>query len=298
MLIATTARIYPPEMDTTKRLERTAAAGFDGIELNLEPEEGLPLPLEADTARGILAHCRRLRLRVASVYSRAQWDTPIASPDPEIRRRGQQILLDLIHAAEALECEAVLVIPGLVDSLIIRPDPRHIIPYEECWKNTRAVIDNILPAAERVAVTLCLENVSSKFIMSPLEFRRFTDMFDSPNLKAYFDIANALNYGFPEHWIRVLGERIFRVHVKDARPSLWPINAVVNLFDGEVNWPLVARQFAEIGYDCWLTAEVLPPWRHFFGQFVEQLRHNMDLFRQAIENNLAPENESRCSVSI
>jgi len=36
MLIATTARIYPPEMDTTERLERTAAAGFDGIELNLE----------------------------------------------------------------------------------------------------------------------------------------------------------------------------------------------------------------------------------------------------------------------
>ena len=72
------------------------------------------------------------------------------------------------------------------------------------------------------------------------------------------------------------------MHVKDARPSLWPINAVVNLFDGEVNWTLVAQQFAEIGYDGWLTAEVLPPWRHFGGEFAAQLRQNMELLRQAI----------------
>lgn len=282
MLIATTARIYPSGMSTTERLERAAAVGFDGIELNLEPEEGLPLPLDAETAISILAHCAQVGLKIASVYSRAQWEMPISSPDPEIRAQGRQALVDLIHAAERLEVEAVLVIPGIVDTLLIRPELRQIIPYAECQENTCAVIESILPEAEQAGVTLCLENVPSKFLLSPLEFRDFVDLFDSPNIKAYFDIANALNYGFPEHWIPLLGERIFRVHVKDARPSLWPINAVVNLFDGEVNWPLVAQQFAEIGYDGWLTAEVLPPWRHFSEEFAAQLRHNMDLLRQAI----------------
>lgn len=225
---------------------------------------------------------------IASVYSRAQWETPISSPDPEIRAQGRQALVDLINAAERLEAEAVLVIPGIVDTFIIRPEPRQIIPYAECYDNTRAVLESILPQAEQAGVTLCLENVPSKFLLSPLEFRDFVDQFDSPNVKAYFDLANALNYGFPEHWIPLLGERIFRVHVKDARPSLFPINAVVNLFAGEVNWPLVAQQFAEVGYDRWLTAEVLPPWRHFGEEFVVQLRHNMDLLRQAIRDAATP----------
>lgn len=282
MRIATTARIYPPQMDVVSRLRAAAEAGFEGAELNFEAERGLGLPIEGATARAITAECERARIAVASVYSRDQWSHPISSNDPQRRKRGVQTLRWLVEAAAELGTDAVLVIPGMVDTGLISPETREIVPYQRCHDRTRAALEEVLPAAEKAGVTLCLENVWSKFLMSPVEFRDFVDSFGSPSVRAYFDIGNALAHSLPEHWIRVLGERIARIHVKDLRADGYPINAVVNLFDGEVDWAAVVAELAAIGYDGWLTAEVLPAWRHFGEHFAPALAANMRLFADAV----------------
>lgn len=283
MLLATTARVFPPEVRLREQLASLAEAGFDGVELNLEAEYGLGLPLEAPVAASVLAACREHGLQIASVYSRDQWRIPITSDDPSDRERAYGGLVHLVEAAARLECDAALIIPGIVDTQVIAPQNRQIIAYTDAYERTRDALGRLLARAERLGVNLCLENTGSKFLLSPLEFRDFIDGFGSPRVRMYLDIANTLNYGFPEHWIPVMGTRIARLHVKDARPSLFPMNAVVNIFEGEVNWPLVTRQLAEIGYDGWLTAEVLPPWRYYPERFLRRLREDLGFLSSEIE---------------
>ena len=62
---------------------------------------------------------------------------------------------------------------------------------------------------------VAVEEVWNKFLLSPLEFARYVDELDSPWLKAYFDVGNIVFYGYPQDWIRTLGARIAKVHLKD-----------------------------------------------------------------------------------
>ena len=56
--------------------------------------------------------------------------------------------------------------------------------------------------------------------MSPLEFARYIDEFESPWVGAYFDVGNVVEFGYPEEWIRELGKRILKVHIKEyAKPK-------------------------------------------------------------------------------
>ncbi len=283
MLLATTARVFPPEVPLREQLAALAAAGFDGVELNLETTYGFDLPMAESAAAETRAALRQFGLRVASVYSRAQWTTPISHPDPELREAGRQVLVDLIKAAALLECDAVLVIPGWVDNALIAPDRRQILPYRAARDNAREVIQSLLPCAQQAGVTLCLENVAGRLLFDPLTYRDFIESFDLPLVRAYFDPANCLSYGFPEHWLPEIGHLLGRVHVKDARPGLFPINAVVNVFEGEMNWPELIRQLAATEYDGWLTAEVLPVRHDYPDRFLRRLREDLDFLRLEIE---------------
>ena len=102
-----------------------------------------------------------------------------------------------------------------------------------------------------------MEEVWNKFLLSPLEMARYVDEFESPWVKAYLDVGNMLFYGFPQDWIRTLGPRIVRVHVKDFKLDrgkgqfFWK-----NLGEGDVDWPEVRKALADVGYEGWVTTEI------------------------------------------
>ena len=104
-------------------------------------------------------------------------------------------------------------------------------------------------------MTIAVEEVWNKFLLSPIEFARYVDEFNTPHLQAYFDVGNVVLYGFPQDWIRTLGERIKKVHIKDFKVegSGWKWT---NLYDGQIDWPEVRKAFDEIGYAGWFTAEL------------------------------------------
>jgi len=111
--------------------------------------------------------------------------------------------------------------------------------------------------AEERGVVIAIENVGNRFLLSPLEMRDFIDQVDHPNLRAYFDIGNALllRSAPPEQWIHILGRRLRRLHAKDGRIfGRTPAN--VMLLAGEVNWQSVMQACQEVGYDGYMTAEV------------------------------------------
>ena len=93
---------------------------------------------------------------------------------------------------------------------------------------------------------------------------------------ACFDTGNALYYGFPEHWIPVLGQRIRRVHLKDNRVGVGGGVTPAPLLAGDVNWPAVREALAAVRYDGWLTAEVLPHYRYHAERLIFDTRANLD----------------------
>ncbi|GIT08505.1 MAG: hypothetical protein CM1200mP30_21350 [Pseudomonadota bacterium] len=50
--------------------------------------------------------------------------------------------------------------------------------------------------------------------------REFIDNFNTSQVGVYFDVGNVLLTGYPDQWIRILGSRIKRVHIKDFKPLL------------------------------------------------------------------------------
>jgi hexulose-6-phosphate isomerase len=87
-----------------------------------------------------------------------------------------------------------------------------------------------------------------------------------PFVQSYFDVGNVLRSGYPEHWIRVLGSRIRKVHFKDYKADVGTLAGFVELLSGDVDYPAVMAALREVGYDGWCIAEIAP--RHLWPESV------------------------------
>ena len=83
-----------------------------------------------------------------------------------------------------------------------------VIDYEYAYERAQESIRKLVPYAESAGVAIAIENVWNKFLLSPLELRTFIDEIGSDYVGSYFDVGNVVHNGYPEHWIRILGERI------------------------------------------------------------------------------------------
>ena len=107
-------------------------------------------------------------------------------------------------------------------------------------------------------MAIAVENVWNKFLLSPLEMREFIDNFNTSQVGVYFDVGNVLLTGYPDQWIRILGSRIKRVHIKDFKLSVGNPDGFVDLLDGDVDFEAVKQALSEINYDGYVTAEMIP----------------------------------------
>jgi L-ribulose-5-phosphate 3-epimerase len=130
--------------------------------------------------------------------------------------------------------------------------------YQDAWTRSQKVIrERILPLASELQVIVGIEEVWNKFLLSPLELNKYVDEFQSPWVRAYVDVGNMVFYGYPQDWIRTVGKRTVRVHLKDFqldRPNgkfYWK-----NLGEGDIDWPEVRKALADVGYEGWATVEI------------------------------------------
>ncbi|MBE3582683.1 MAG: sugar phosphate isomerase/epimerase [Limnochordaceae bacterium] len=218
-----------------------------------ESEGDVPTALTTTTRREQaerLAACvRGLGLELSSLSTALLWQYPLSSPDPAQRQKGIEIVEAMLQLAEWMRIGAILVVPG-----VVTPDS----PYDQVWERSQAALRQLAAKAAQHRVVIGVENVWNKFLLSPLEFARFIDDIDSPWVGAYFDIGNVLVNGYPDQWIRLLGKRIQRCHVKDFRTDVGTIQGFVPLLQGHVPWTSVVKALQEIGYDGYLTAELSP----------------------------------------
>jgi L-ribulose-5-phosphate 3-epimerase len=221
--------------DLEGRLRAAREAGFDGVELVVAPPGDGPLTLES-TQREV-AQIRELADRLGV-------ELP---PDPEVRAACVEKLGQTLERAAWLGASAVLLHPGQ-----LKPETR----YDRAWEWTREALRAVAPHAERHGVTLAIENVWNKFLLSPQEMRQMLDEVGHPRIGAYFDVGNCILYGYPEQWVGILGERIKKVHVTDFKRSVATGAGFCQLLEGDADYPAVMRELRGAGYDDYLTSEV------------------------------------------
>src|SRR6202023_3907831 len=119
--------------------------------------------------------------------------------------------------------------------------------YSEAWTRAQKEIRKLIPMAAELKVVIAIEEVWNKFLLSPLEMQKYIAEFESPWIRAWFDVGNVVLYGYPQDWIRTLGKRIVKVHLKDFKRNK-DSYAWVNLGEGDIDWAAVRDAFGAINY--------------------------------------------------
>lgn len=215
--------------------------GFDGIDIDqrVEHED----VRRAREESGLIVH---------GVVDYDHWKLPLSHPDPQVRAGGLEVLKTSLRDSKAYGGTTVLLVVGIVNKEI---------SYADAYQRTQEEIRKALPLAEELGIRIAFENVWNMFLLSPLEFARYIDDFQSPWVGSYFDVGNIVNYGWPEQWIRVLGKRILKIDVKEYSRKLRDEKGPgagfsAELGEGDCDWPAVHAALDEVGYRGWGTAEV------------------------------------------
>ena len=234
-------------------------AGFDGVELALNESGEASLESSEKEFFEIKKMAEDTGLELYSVACGLYWDYSITDDDCGVRSKARDIVKREIDMAQALGADTCLVIPGTVCADFINPNK--IVDYETVYERSLEAFTSLKSYAEAAKVNIGLENVWNKFLTSPIEMRDFIDKVDSEYVGSYLDVGNVVYNGYPEHWIRALGKRVKKVHFKDYRKDPGGINCFVPLLAGDVNYPAVMDAFKAVGYDNWVTAEMIPNYR-------------------------------------
>jgi L-ribulose-5-phosphate 3-epimerase len=232
--------MLPGKLTYAERFKLAREVGFEVVQVPTEPDE--------HNAEEIKKATDGAGMRIDSVMNMDHWKYPLSSSDAAVVQKSLIGMHTSMRNAKLWGADAVLLVPAVVNPQT---------SYRDAWTRSQAQIRKLLPHAEELKIVIAIEEVWNKFLLSPLEMAAYIDEFQSPWVKAWFDVGNVMFYGYPQDWIRTLGKRIVKVHLKDFKRKedgyAW-----VNLGDGDVDWAAVRQAFAEIGYAGSATVELDP----------------------------------------
>lgn len=228
--------MLPKQMSYADRFKLAVDTGFEGIEA-----QTITNPKEADE---IKEASMKAKIPIHSVMNSAHWQYPLSSPNPDDVKKSVEGMETSLRNAKLWGADNVLLVPA-----VVRPDTT--IP--QAWQRSQPVVKKLIPLAKELGVRIGIEPVWNKFLLTPYDTAKYIDEFKSPWITAYFDVGNVVMYGYPQEWIRALGKRITRFHLKDFKTET---RQFVNLREGSIDWKEVRKAIGEINYSGWLTVEL------------------------------------------
>lgn len=268
---------FPAGMSIVECIALAKKAGFDGIELALNETGPLSLDSGEEEIIGYRKAADDIGIEISSLATGLYWSYSLTSNNIDIQRKARDIVKKQIDFARLLGVDTILVVPGAVGVDFI--PGCEIIDYDEAYERALGELKELAAYAEAQKVNIGVENVWNKFLLSPLEMRTFIDSIGSGYVGAYLDVGNVVYSGYPEHWIKILGKRIKKVHFKDYRKEVGSTAGFVDLLSGDVNYPAVVKELEKTGYHSFVTAEMVPPdpfYRHYPEQLVYNTSQTMD----------------------
>jgi L-ribulose-5-phosphate 3-epimerase len=265
---------FPNDLKIAESIELAKDAGFEGIELALNETGELSLDSSEHELLEILKHAKDTGIELTSLASGLYWTYSLTSSHAHIRDKAKTIVKKQLEAAAVLGVDTILVVPGAVGVDFI-PDSE-VVPYDRAYDHALEAISQLAEEAKALRVSIGIENVWNKFLLSPLELRDFIDKVNSDFVGAYFDVGNVIYSGYPEHWISILNKRIKKVHFKDYRRDAGGLHGFVDLLAGDVDYPSVVNALTEIGYKDYVIAEMIPNYKYHTKQIVYNTSGSMD----------------------
>ena len=236
--------MLPKSASIQDRFALARECGFECVECGTEDDQ--------KTAEEIKSASEKAKLPIHSVMNRDHWRYPLSSPDEAVVAKSIEGMKTSLNNAKLWGAQTVLLVPA-----VVTPE----VSYRQAWDRSVVQIRKLIPSAEEAKVIIAVEEVWNKFLLSPIEFAHYVDSFQSPWIRAYFDVGNVALYGYPQDWIRTLGSRIVKLHLKDftfredpqikKRVADW-----VNLRDGDLNWKEIHKALVEIHYKGDATVEL------------------------------------------
>jgi hexulose-6-phosphate isomerase len=213
-------------------------------------------------------------LQISNVSNSLDWQQNVSSREPGKREAAFRHIRRQIEAAQIFECDAILVVAGIVTSET---------PYNEVYKRTVESLQHLGEQAAAARVKIGAENCCSeqKFLLSPREFKTFLDDVNNPFVGIHLDVGNIHDTGFAEQWIEILGSHITRVHLKDVhkqRGRCGDQSVYTNIFLGDNDWRTIRDSLTKVGYDGWVIAEMEARYRYAPDQQVYDTAAAMNRF--------------------
>jgi hexulose-6-phosphate isomerase len=222
--------MLPEKLSIADRFKMAHDVGFEVVQAPTTTDERI--------AEEIKKSADAASMRIDSVMNMAHWKYPLSSGDPAVVEQSLAGMRTSLRNAKLWGADAVLLVPAVVNPQT---------SYREAWTRSQEQIRKLIPLAEEQKVVIAIEEVWNKFLLSPLEMVTYIEEFRSPWIKSWFDVGNVVLYGYPQDWIRTLGKRIVKVHLKDFKRKengyAW-----VNLGEGDVDWQAVRQAFGEIAF--------------------------------------------------
>ncbi len=248
MRVGVTALVLPDEWSFTQTLDQIRAAGYEALEIVVRDHGPITLGTGPDDLRSIARQAADAGIALESCCPAPIRDVPKDLMTDEDQARNQAIdtwkrCIDLCHT---LGIDTMLVVPGRLTAELY---------YHHAYANALTSMQQLAAHAEQAGVTLAIEYVWNRFLLSPMECARFCAEVGSPRVGFYFDPGNMAIFGWPHHWVRICGHVLKMVHMKDFS---WDDNQVrwPALLEGDVDFSLVMQELRAIGYDRALISEV------------------------------------------
>jgi hexulose-6-phosphate isomerase len=268
---------YPDRMTLKECLQLAKNAGFDGIELNYDLDNDLSPKAGTEELKAIRKMADDIGIAISGLCSFLFWPYPLSSNDAAKRGRGLELAEKMVRAAHDLGVENLLVVPGAVH-IPWRTD-HEPVPNDVCDKRAREAVGKLLPLAEKLNVSLNIENIFfNGFLMTPAEMNAFVDRFSSDHVRVHFDTGNIMMFQFPQHWIAELGKRIKNIHFKEftKKGTDYSLESFRTLLDGTTDWPAVTEALDKTGYRGYVTFEYFHPFLHYPEALIYQTSDSLD----------------------
>lgn len=243
-------KAFPEELSWKERLEWTARAGYDFLDISIDESD-------ARLARLDYSASERAMLREAVAQSGIPIQVlglschrrfPLGSASPQIRAKGLEILCRAIDLAAGIGVKIIQVMG-------------YDVFYEPSDEGTAARYVEGLEEASRWAggsgVMLGLENVDVQFVDNVEKSLRYVRQIGSPWLQVYPDIGNMTAAGYdPAQQLPLARGQMVAAHVKDVR--LGQVRGVP-MGQGIVNFQKVFSVLAGLSFWGPVTVEM---WAH------------------------------------
>ncbi len=252
--------MLPKELSLEDRFKLAVDVGFPVMEERTVDS--------MEEAKGIKAAADHAGLRIHSVMNQAHWRYPLSSPDPADVDTSVKGMEASLAQAKFWGADTVLLVPAVV---------REDTTYEQAWERSQKVIrERILPVAEKHEIIVAMEEVWNKFLLTPRDYVQYIDEFKHPLVRSYFDVGNVVHYGVPQQWIRAVGNRIVKLHLKDYSRA----KGFTNLGDageGGIDWHEIRKALDDVSYTGVATVELSGGDREYLADVSKRVDRLLEL---------------------